>query len=69
MWKGPAVIADVIDSVSLSLFVLSDFHIYRNIDVVKLLQENFGFDLPSVLWAKRASRFEGVYNSLSVFRL
>jgi len=41
----------------------------RNIDVVTLLQENFGFDIPIVSWAKRVSKFEGVYNSLSVLRL
>jgi len=41
----------------------------RNIEVVKLLQENFGFNLPSILWAKLVSRFEGVCNGLSVFRL
>ena len=29
-----------------------------NIDTVKYCQEFFGFDLPSVLWAKRMQKFE-----------
>ena len=29
-----------------------------NIDTVKYCQELFGFDLPSVLWAKRMQKFE-----------
>jgi len=37
-----------------------------SIDTVKHCQEYFGFDLPSVLWAKRMQKFEvkfGLYLS------
>ena len=30
----------------------------KNIEIVKYCQEYFGFALPSVLWAKRVSKFE-----------
>jgi len=30
----------------------------KNIKIVKYCQEYFGFALPSVLWAKRVSKFE-----------
>jgi len=30
----------------------------KNIDIVKYCQEYFSFALPSVLWAKRVSKFE-----------
>jgi len=34
----------------------------KNIEIVKYCQEYFGFALPSVLWAKRVSKFESSFN-------
>ena len=33
----------------------------KNIEIVKYCQEYFGFALPSVLWAKRVSKFESSF--------
>ena len=33
----------------------------KNIEIVKNCQENTGFALPSVLWAKRVSKFESSF--------
>ena len=30
----------------------------KNIEIIKYCQQYFGFSLPSVLWAKRVSKFE-----------
>jgi len=34
----------------------------KNIEIVKYCQEYFGFALPSILWAKRVSKFESSFN-------
>ena len=49
-------------------FVINRFFmkLFKTIDTVKHCQEYFGFDLPSVLWAKRMQKFEvkfGLYLS------
>jgi len=33
----------------------------KNIEIVKYCQEYFGFALPSVLWAKRVSKFKSSF--------
>ena len=36
----------------------------KNIEIVKYCQEYFGFALPSVLWAKRVSKFESGFKCI-----
>ena len=36
----------------------------KNIEIVKYCQEYFGFDLPSVLWVKRVSKFESGFKCI-----
>ena len=38
----------------------------KSIETVKYAQEYFDFSLPSVLWAKRVSKFELSFKRLSV---